>query len=78
MDAWVLRWLVPEAALVEEFEEFQALPAGSSRLLPGAPENSDLAKTYIIIILTGSGQQVEEALVFRPRLVLTKYKIKQI
>ena len=44
MDVWVLQWLVPEAALVEEFEEFQALPAGSSRLPPGAPENSDLAK----------------------------------
>ena len=44
VDAWVLQWLVPEAALVEEFEEFQALPAGSSRLLPGAPENSNLAK----------------------------------
>jgi len=49
VDVWVLQWLVPEAALVEEFEEFQALPAGSSRLLPG------------------NGQQVEEALGFRPR-----------
>ena len=44
MDVWVLQWLDPEAALGEEFEEFQALPVGSSRLLPGAPENSNLAK----------------------------------
>ena len=44
VDAWVLQWLVPEAALVEEFEEFLERPAGSSRLLLGVPENSDLAK----------------------------------
>ena len=36
-DVWVQQWLVLEAALEEEFEEFLEQPAGSLRLLPGDP-----------------------------------------